>query len=444
MSAQRAPRRSLPIFVSSVVTLALIFGGLGVVEEIAVGVGQAESSGLNDTYYWQAESHPSAVRLNGTTGPVGNGTNPDTSGGWFYSANVNSSFSTTTSALYYNITPPESFDLGDALFAGLSVYSSETATQSYDSFDQMGIVGGGTSGTYWDATQTSTPCYDTRDWCAWFSICINECSSGDYLTWEFGILTPGQDYEMEMYWTYGGIARCGGYGILNGDLYWIGPNNVHQLQDSMSYDFPCDTGGETFLVQQCIPFGNGCTTAFDFTDWEEVYGLNTVSDIPTFNLQTNIGGVDQQIPFYNHGINVPSSPPPYAMTWSFSGGHNYVNIDNEPYLSWVGAPIGDGLETWQVSGSQGNTFQLDNPMGVGADPASGYDVNFYYDYCTLPCSDVSFSPTYAEVTSCQTCIDAYFDVSGTIPAGPSYYIMGVYGSYSVYWTIAQFYIYFPS
>lgn len=83
----------------------------------------------------------------------------------------------------------------------------------------------------------------------------------------------------------------------------------------------------------------------------------------------------------------------------FQDGWNYLNIDNEPFNPWVENLYGTGMFTDTITCPAGGCdFDLPEvAIGPDADPSWGYSVSYQYDYCVLPCGDVTFNPTSSQV-----------------------------------------------
>lgn len=433
---------------SITISLIVILSGAVLVMQTASGFarGSGPTAG-NDSYYEESGGvgyGQDQTLRNVSLAPLSVGASPDSSSlHWYFGGYTSSGFSTEVPTLFYNITTPDSFTVSDMLFAGLSTYDT-TSTPDYD---QMGVV----AGSGWSSTQTSSaPCNNTNEWCAYFSMCIygTGCASGGgtFIDWELGPISSNTQYEEEMNWvTHGGRSP---FLTLEFELYSDGT-----LLDQVSntgYTFPI---GTEFLVQQYAESG----TEFCFTDYEEVYALNSIESFPSFNFHTNIGGVGSAVPMYSayYGTDPPGdNAGPGMISTSYSESLNYVTIQNEPWEAWVWEPFGSGIVDWTQIGSEGTDFEVAAGIGPYADPYDGYSLSYYYTYCTLPCSDVTFSPGSSPVlawNSCplpQECSNADIYVSGTIPAGPSTYVIGVYalGVYHGvdYYTISQFEINFPS
>jgi hypothetical protein len=293
--------------------------------------------------------------------------------------------------LYFNITTPQSTSTGDTVFFGESAY--DTA----GSYDQEGIVGGGSSGGWWADTQNHDPCNSNTQWCAYFSFGATgywNCST-TYSSFAYGPLKLSTEYQL--------VMSFAGSGVIDFYVYLEGASHSHTLQNSSTWN----TGGSYFeLANGFLACWNPLMPFDDFTVYEEDYGNNPVEPWPAFNIHTYTvigpygGGGVYKVPWSTYSISPPSGFPGSYQTWWYSPDNN-LNISNVPFASWVGYPFGSGALTFTTSniGSQ-NFFASIDPL---ADPTYGYTVYYQYNYVTIPASDISFYPSSSTVQA-----DSYF------------------------------------
>lgn len=115
------------------------------------------------------------------------------------------------------------------------------------------------------------------------------------------------------------------------------------------------------------------------------------------------------------------------MGFWFAGGWNTFYTDNLPF--WVGTATPDsGIPSQNIPCSSECGFETSAPNFVEPQPVGNYFVGFSYDYCTLPCADISFDPESCLIPASQTqyvpC--ASMDVSDSSASGPNSYVMSVY------------------
>lgn len=365
---------------------------------------------------------------------------------WWFTNLVASDFSEDAQAMFYNITTPDSYGQSNTIFIGASTWDTYLYGIDTGDYDQMGIVAGS-----WYVTQTSNPCATSGGWCAYFSVCLggafdSYCSSGTtyFETWEWA-LQPSTSYEEEFSIT--DKTDNGGWSVdYSGYLF----SSSHQLMDSWS--FLTQSAAEDFLhISTNMCYGSSCY--LDFTDYEEVYNTgNTVDPWPAFNLHTAIGiysvqhGSTPHVPWGDYewtGSGYPTNQHGSFTDNYYSGRQNYVNISNMPFAAWVGSPFGSGLYSVTVGLSKGSSFSVDAGIDPLADPAGGYLVYYYPEYCSLPCSDYNYHPADSSVQP-DSDIDspnAVMQISGTVP-GPGTYLMSLYAycpvcdsTYLSYWTL---------
>lgn len=352
---------------------------------------------------------------------------------WFFGV-ADESTNETTSAIFFNITTPEGFSQSDTVYAAASTWDTANV------YDQEGIIVGS-----WDVTNTSAPCSGSNTWCAYFSTCWGSttntnctASSGAWYTYEY-LLDPNTKYEEEMQ-----LVELGhGITLFNGYLYYMGPSNAHTLLDSFTeYRY----GEIQFFLgwHYCLTTYPSCVPEYEpvgFTVYEEIYGTNSVEPFPAFNFHTNIS-VPAGTQFnwgWFHAAAAGSSYPPgpdyscnqnqrvnqaVQCTYSFSGGRESINIDNLPYQVWLGNPFGANMYYVEVVCAE-CSFSFGVSMDPLADLTGGIPVSYYYNYCTLPCSDVTFSPSFSTVQSPGSGPNGYFDVSASWP-GVNSYVMSLY------------------
>ena len=367
-------------------------------------------------------SGPATTYLNHRQVVTSGGGSPD----WKFGTIDSVSGLADASYLIFNVTTPQSTSMGDTLFIGESVFD----TNSW--YDQMGIVGGGSQGGWFQVDQTPNPCEPGSNWCAYFSFGVTgsgNCTTWHYYEFAYGPLKISESYEFTMV-------------IAEGTIYFevLGPNGAQTVVGESSFY----TGGSYFVVgHQTYECSNHNLVWDDFTDYEEDYGNNPVEAWPAYNAHTKVvayltsGGYDQ-VPWWPYSISTPSGFPGQTVT-SWSSPYNDVNIDNVNFASWVGTWFGNGDQISTVSNSQNSvTVALIDPL---ADPSGGFTVWYEYNFCSVPCGDVSFSPGSSTVQS-----DSYFyspnaEMVVTLPAGftTGTYLMALYAvegsgnTYVTYW-----------
>lgn len=310
--------------------------------------------------------------------------------------------------IYFNVTTPQSATTHDTVAMEVSSYDNA------NNYDQAGISGGD-----WTITQTSAPCSGTLNWCADFSFALAQnfydCSVLHYYTFEYGPLLVSTKYQLEM--------AFDNNGYVHGYVFYEGPNNAHSLMNSFKFF----TGGTVFTVYP--QYSCSGYTFPDFTVYEEVYVTNPVEPWPAFNPHTDVaimptnGGSKQLVwATYSEGT-LPSGFPGQIVT-SYSAGINNVILANEPWASWVGTWFGNGEYVTGVI-VPGTVWVPINPL---ADPTGGYKVYYQYDYCSLPCRDVSFSPTSSTVQPDSQFYSPNANMVATVYFGqqPQAYIMSLY------------------
>ncbi len=291
------------------------------------------------------------------------------------------------------------------------------------------------------------PCGGGGPWCAYFSFATaTNWPTCTMPLSDFNAFTYGSTLAYST--TYYFELKVAGGGNLEGLLF---DSSWHQL-----WSFEWNTGASGFPLAE----NWGLCGWYDFTNYEElVPPLNPVQDFPAWNLHTNISWQLEPCPprdscpaptfstFASQnepGFTTPPSDFPGQMVVSqVNLQHWNMNIDNLPFAAWVGTWFGNGLVSVTISHSVRNVItEWINPL---ADPSGGYDVYLQYNYCPIPCSDVTFSSSYAIVQSDSQFYnpDAYMTV--TIPAyqlsaGNTYW-MSMYaydpgaGSYMSQWNI---------
>lgn len=365
---------------------------------------------------------------------------------WFTNTVLDNGYYQTASAVFYNFTTPEDFPGGDTIFVGASAWDTYYSYPTVGDYDQEGFVGGS-----WSVTQTSSPCSSNPDWCAYFSLCEGSANNGycdgsssvGFTTWEYEI-QPSTAYEDEM--TVTTTSASGGWLTqYSGFVFYIGANNAHQLIDSWSWTMGTSITDTQMLVEYEVCFSGTCPLAF--TDYEEIYSLNSVEAWPMFNIHTSIGLIAATTKEINwggyewiaaSGSTYPTNAPG-TFVESYSSGQNYVNIDNQRFGVWVVSEIGNGWEVISVTSSEGSHFSVPVNVLSYADPTTGILVYYYADYCSLPCGDYAFSPEESVVDSGPGGLNApnsIMWINGTVPSAGTY-LMSVYAydpspaSYSV-------------
>jgi hypothetical protein len=170
----------------------------------------------------------------------------------------------------------------------------------------------------------------------------------------------------------------------------------------------------------------------DFTVWEEVDATNSVEPWPSFNIHSLVWTPLSAISWVTYSSGTPNGFAGQVVTASAStpgGTQNSVDIDNEPWASWIGTWFGNGQVTATINGAQANT--ISEPIDPLADPSGGYDVYYYFTYCPsgFPCSDVSFSPTLSLVQPDSDFYSPNANMVVTLPAdspGLGIYPMNLY------------------
>jgi hypothetical protein len=404
---------------------------------------------VNDSFYFPDLAARSAVRSNITSQPLllSNSTSgmnslnrspPLSDPHWYFGTQADENYP-STNAIFYNFTTPDGFQQSDQVFTGVSSWDSQ------ENYDQMGIVTGS-----WFVNQNggSAPCSTSNHWCAYFSTCFapsngNYCLSGNagFQAWEYD-LTSSTNYEEEMAIKCQPITHGCAY-QLNGYLYYMGTNNAHQLLDSLAYTL--SYGVTHFTVQGVYCIASDCFP--DFTDYEEVDATNPVEPWPAFNFHTDIavaGGTQvgwtpvgslgaNEIGFPSQFANLctTSTYPHYNLLgvcyYTYSGSQNFVNIDNEPFEAWVGNYLGYGVYILTLHCRPTCGFAAMAWIGPIADPTGGYYVSYQYNYCTLPCGYVFFSPSSSPVLppSDSQGYNAQMGVSGS-GENPGTYFMNLY------------------
>ncbi|MGC2288974.1 MAG: hypothetical protein WA688_03860 [Thermoplasmata archaeon] len=221
----------------------------------------------------------------------------------------------------------------------------------------------------------------------------------------------GTSYEFEM--TFSGQSS----GTIAGYVYYMGPSNAHTLVNSFTFD----TGG-TYLS---VANAGGCSNAFiGFTDYQEIFSTNSVEEWPAFNFHSGIAVLPvsgtTQLPWTNITIgcfgDCPPSGYPGGLTTSYSSPQNFVAIQNQPFLVEIGTNWGHGEAKYTLAPDNLPTsFMV--PIAPMEDPKGGYDVNYDYNYCSIPCGDVTFSvpDSPVEVWSSSFHTNAYMII--TLPKG---------------------------
>ncbi|MCI4338750.1 MAG: hypothetical protein L3J68_00245 [Thermoplasmata archaeon] len=309
--------------------------------------------------------------------------------------------------LTFNITTPQSSSEGDTVFIGASVFDNGYV------YDQMGIVGAGSQGGQWSVSQTSSPCYNTGNWCAYFSFGVVgwwSCAT-TYYSFSYGPLAYSESYRFTMSISGGTVS-----------FQVQGPNGAGTVIGSGTWY----TGGTSFVLadytQECW---NPIVAWDDFTDYEEDYGNNPVEAWPAFNLHTSIvaqtpPSAAYQISWTTYSVSPPTGfPGQYESFWNSP--YNEVNISNENFASWVGTWFGNGEFTVQVSNTAPRV--IDAEIDPLADPSYGFPVSYQYNFCSVPCGDVSFSPASSTVQA-----DSYFYLPNAkmIVSLPSGFAVGTY------------------
>jgi hypothetical protein len=350
--------------------------------------------------------------------------------------------------MFYNITTPDTFGQGDQMFAGVSAFDNYQYGSVTGNYDQEGIVTGS-----FDVTQTSAPCGSSNQWCAYFSICLggsfdSYCTTGSnyFTTWEWA-LSPNTKYGEELTIVNHPNTVGSGYQI----EYWgyLYSANGQVLQ---SFDFDQPSAYQTsYLIQDSVTYGT--STVIDFTDYEEIYTIgNSVDAWPAFNFYTAISLLNSTnsvitllwtTPEYI-GSGYPTSDGGANFYYTYSGGQNFVNINNMPFSVWVGNPFGGGLYSVTVTSSAGSSFWVSAEIEPIADPTSGSSVYYQANYCSLPCGDYSYSPTSSAIQpmSYADTPNAKMIISGTVPSAGTY-TMSMYAwwshdggtTYLSYWTL---------
>jgi len=314
---------------------------------------------------------------------------------WFYGTVASPLIPENAYSIYYNITVPQVGTTGDSLAVLASAFDSNLA------YDQMGINAGpyAINDPPTVYAETGEPCSGAyaNYWCGIFSIqTLNydgQCTFyAPFYQWEFGPLSTGNPYEFEM--TFAGQPS----GELAGYLYFMGPSDPHTLLTNFTFL----TGGTHFSVAN----SGGCSdTAQGFTDYEEVNSVNSLEAWPAFNFHSDVeilpvsGTTQLQWTDICVAGGYGACPPsgfPGQYTTGFSSGHNVVTIQNQPFLVAIGTNFGHGQAIDAIShlALPVNFYVPIDPM---ADPDAGYSVDYSYDYCSIPCSDVSFSGSPAAV-----------------------------------------------
>ena len=360
-------------------------------------------------------------KANGTSAPQGD---PH----WWFGTVIQPIMNERTAVVYFNITTPDSFTTGDDIFIGASAWDT------LGNYAQEGIVGGG---SFWTVTENApAACGSSNQWCAYFSMCIysetSDCASTiwpytGWITWEFGPLQPSTMYQEQMQVSWAS-DRFGIQTFFSGEFY----DNSHHLLNGFAAPYASNSGVYLQIeYQQC---NSGYSCSYGFTDYEEVYNLNSVQAWPAFNPHTFIAvhaPTDHlQWSGWGKGSGFPSSNT-MQYTASYSGGQNYVIIQNAPFAVWVGTWFGNGFYDFTTSDCACG-FQITVPIDPLADPGGGYDVSYADYYCgypgTPPCPDISFSPTYSIVQPDSDFYtgNAQMTISGVAPGSPATWIVSLY------------------
>lgn len=302
-----------------------------------------------------------------------------------------------TDYINYKFTTPEGGTQDDTVFTGFSTWDNGYV------YDQMGFEGCGHFGCF--TTVSGAGC---SDWCAYFSFGFTNiwsCTT-TYDGYVSSALQRDTAYQLDM-------SVVSPTGQLNGNVwfyvYYEGPNNAHQLV----YSNHVYTGANSFPLRGSISFG-ACQYT-DTQDYEEWYYTNTVENWPAFNVHTSAFADFNPTWSWSAYQSTPITGFTGLMIWSGTHGWSQVNIDNEPYATWVGTWFGNGEFTVQVTNTQRNTVTVGiDPL---ADPNMGYTVYYAYDYCTVPCGDVSFSPAGSPVQSDNYFYSPNAQMVVTLPSG---------------------------
>ncbi len=345
---------------------------------------------------------------------------------WWFTNLVASGFTENAYSVILNVTTPDAYSGGDMVYAAASIFDS------LSNYDQEGIA----VGSSWVGEQA--PCTGGRDWCAYFSVCVpsslnNYCggpSAIGFTTYNYD-LQPNTEYQEQMSVDsiYDGLIWLDELkmSISSVDLNTGGTT----LLDSWTYTNYALEGFHFVLTQSYCDGASTCP--LDFTDYEEVYALNSVEGWPAFNFHTaiQVSASVNCVPWQGTeqlGSGFPGYNSPLQMVMGCTGGRyawNTVSIDNNPFDVWAGQPWGYGFDTQYVFNSKGSSFSVAESLNALADPRAGDSLEYQVDYCSnLPCSDFSYQPwiTWVQSANFYWSPNGLMWVNGTVPTAGTYTI----------------------